>query len=34
MQFARIGAVARTDVLIRVRRPASIAVFLVLCAFA
>jgi hypothetical protein len=34
MQLARVGAVARTDVLIRVRRPASIAVFLALCAFA
>jgi hypothetical protein len=32
--LARIGAVVRADVLIRVRRPSSIAVFLVLCALA
>jgi hypothetical protein len=32
--LARIGAVVRTDVLIRVRRPSSIAVFLLLCALA
>jgi hypothetical protein len=30
----RIGAVVRADVMVRVRRPASIAVFLVLCALA
>ncbi|MEO8139458.1 MAG: hypothetical protein ABI742_07430 [Gemmatimonadota bacterium] len=32
--LARIGAVVRADVLIRVRRPSSIAVFLALCALA
>jgi hypothetical protein len=32
--LARIRAVIRTDLLIRVRRPSSIALFLVLCAFA
>lgn len=32
--FHRMAAVARADLLIRVRRPASIAVFLILCALA
>ncbi len=34
MQLARIRAVVGADVMIRVRRPSSIAVFLLLCFFA